>query len=169
MKLTVEVLTQTQQAWFRQMSTIILAGMTYSVGYDKHLKKNRIWKDAHVFLSNSNKQNARFTALCTDKLILHLKVLDPSLKVLLRLTDNCKSNFKDTNGFAQTQRLQQFHNINIILSFFVENHGKGPADSIVAIMKGYLRKLLGQLASDIVSGIEGNLFCFFICLLFYFM
>jgi len=37
MKLTLEVLQETQQAWFRSMSTIILAGMTYSVAYDKYM------------------------------------------------------------------------------------------------------------------------------------
>jgi hypothetical protein len=95
-----------------------------------------------VYLSDDRNHDVKFVHHCLEHQILKLKeIFQDEGKVLTHvhlLTDGCAGQYKNSKMFAWLCKMLGEH-VAILYHFFCSNHGKGPCDTLGAIVKNRLR------------------------------
>ena len=107
-----------------------------------------------VYLSDDRNHDVKFVHHCLEHQILKLKEIFQSegktLTHIHLLTDGCAGQYKNSKMFAWLCKMLGEH-VAILYHFFCSNHGKGPCDTLGAIVKNRLRaeeKLRGAVWSS---------------------
>lgn len=95
-----------------------------------------------VYLSDDRNHDVKFVHHCLEHQILRLKEIYQSegktLTHVHLFTDGCAGQYKNSKMFAWLCKMLGEH-IAILYHFFCSNHGKGPCDTLGAIVKNRLR------------------------------
>jgi hypothetical protein len=95
-----------------------------------------------VYLSDDRNHSVKFVHHCLEHQILRLKeILRSEGKILTHIhlhTDGCAGQYKNSKMFAWLCEMLGKH-VAILYHFFCSNHGKGPCDTLGAIVKNRLR------------------------------
>ena len=95
-----------------------------------------------VYLSDDRNHSVKFVHHCLEHQIVRLmEIFHSEGKTLTHIhlhTDGCAGQYKNSKMFAWLCKMLSKH-VTILYHFFCSNHGKGPCDTLGAIVKNLLR------------------------------
>ena len=91
-------------------------------------------KSYHPYFSDSRQHDQVFVKLAVDKM-LNTIINFPDNTTILIASDNCTSQYKSVQHFADMQQLANRYDTTVIRSYGIAAHGKGEVDHVGGIAK----------------------------------
>ena len=98
-------------------------------------------KSYHPYFSDSHLHDQVFVKLAIDRMLHHIVNFPEHILILIE-SDNCTSQYKSVQHFADMQSLADEYNTVIIQSYGISADGKGEVDNVEGVAKVTIRQAI---------------------------